>query len=97
MLMVPTFLTVEVAQAAEEGQLARISKWLNEGGPVNARDVFQCSLLHLAAGAGQRAIVQELIKRGADLDVRQPYTFFCFDTPTSFADELLLRSAGSNV
>lgn len=67
--MVPTFLTAEVAQAAETGQVARINKWLNEGGPVNARDVFQCSLLHLAAGAGQKAVVRELIRRGADLDV----------------------------
>lgn len=71
--MVPTFLTVEVAQAAQDGQVARISKWLNEGGPVNARDVFQCSLLHLAAGAGQMAVVRELIKRGANLDVSQAF------------------------
>lgn len=68
--MVPTFLTAEVAQAAQGGQLARICKWLNEGGPINARDVFQCSLLHLAAGSGQVVVVQELIRRGADLDVR---------------------------
>lgn len=67
--MVPTFLTVEVAQAAESGQVARITKWLNEGGPVNARDVCRCSLLHLAAGAGQEAVIRELIRRGADLDV----------------------------
>ena len=67
--MVPTFLTVEVAQAARDGQLARVCKWLNEGGPLEARDVFQCSLLHLAAGAGQLLVVRELIKRGADLDV----------------------------
>ncbi|DBA68812.1 TPA: hypothetical protein ACH3X2_013300 [Trebouxia sp. C0005] len=70
--MVPTFLTAEVAQAAQCGQLARICKWLNEGGPINARDVFQCSLLHLATGAGQVIVVQELVKRGADLDERMP-------------------------
>ncbi len=74
--MVPTFLTAEVAQAAQDGQLVRVSKWLNEGGPINARDVFQCSLLHLAAGAGQAAVVQELIKRGADLNVRNLATTF---------------------
>ena len=67
--MVPTFLTVEVVQAAQDGQVARISKWLNEGGPVDARDVFQCTLLHIAAAAGQTAVVRELVRRGADLDV----------------------------
>ena len=67
--LVPTFLTAEVAQAAQQGQLARVCKWLNEGGPVDARDVFQFSLLHLAAGAGQVLVVRELIKRGASLDV----------------------------
>ncbi len=77
--MVPTFLTAEVAQAAQCGQLARICKWLNEGGPINARDVFQCSLLHLATGAGQVIVVQELIKRGADLDVRGFPGFTSFD------------------
>lgn len=69
--LVPTFLTAEVAQAAQNGQVARVCKWLNEGGPIEARDVFQCSLLHLAAGAGQVLVVQELVRRGADLNVRK--------------------------
>ena len=69
--MVPTFLTAEVALAAQKGELARVCKWLNEGGPINARDVFQSSLLHLASAAGQVTIVQELLKRGAKRNVCQ--------------------------
>ncbi len=83
--MVPTFLTAEVAQAAQCGQLARICKWLNEGGPINARDVFQCSLLHLAAGAGQVIVVQELVKRGADLDVRSLLALVAFEAFVTWA------------
>ena len=69
--MVPTFLTAEVALAAQEGNLAQVCKWLNEGGPIDARDVFQCSLLHLASASGQVSVVRELLRRGASLDVRQ--------------------------
>ena len=67
--MVPTFVTAEVAWAAQNGEPARVCKWLNEGGPIDARDVFQCSLLHMAAAAGHLIVVQELIRRGASLNV----------------------------
>ena len=67
--MVPTFVTAEVAWAAQNGEVARVCKWLNEGGPIDARDVFQCSLLHMAAAAGQLIVVQELLRRGASLNV----------------------------
>lgn len=78
--MVPTFLTSEVALAAQEGELARVCKWLNEGGPIDARDVFQCSLLHLASASGQLCVVRELLKRGASLNVRPllPSRLVCF-------------------
>lgn len=76
--LVPTFLTAEVAQAAQNGQVARVCKWLNEGGPIEARDVFQCSLLHLAAGAGQFLVVQELVRRGADLNERLPDLHYAY-------------------
>ena len=70
--MVPTFLTTEVALAAQQDYgLAQVCKWLNEGGPIDARDVFQCSLLHLASASGQVSVVRELLRRGASLNVRQ--------------------------
>ncbi|KAL3134218.1 Ankyrin repeat domain-containing protein 39 [Trebouxia sp. C0009 RCD-2024] len=74
--MVPTFLTSEVALAAQQGGIARVCKWLNEGGPIDARDVFQCSLLHLASASGQVSIVRELLRRGASLNERSPDTHF---------------------
>ncbi|KAL3155298.1 Ankyrin repeat domain-containing protein 39 [Trebouxia sp. C0010 RCD-2024] len=74
--MVPTFLTAEVALAAQEGEIARVCKWLNEGGPIDARDVFQCSLLHLASASGQVYVVRELLRRGASLNERSPDAHF---------------------
>lgn len=62
--------------AAQEGELARVCKWLNEGGPIDARDVFQCSLLHLASASGQVSVVRELLKRGASLNERSPDALF---------------------
>lgn len=53
--------------AAERGHLEAVAAALDEGLPVDARSVFQSTLLHAAAGRGQWEVVELLLERGADV------------------------------
>ena len=66
-------LPLAVYQAAAQGDCQKIDKWLRrKGAHVDARclEAAGSCLLHAAAVAGQGAMVLELIRRGASVDVQ---------------------------
>ena len=52
--------------AAHRGELARVKKLLASGAPVNARDPYGRTALHVATFARQREVVRALVQAGAD-------------------------------
>ena len=59
----------EVNRAAFGGDLQQVRAWLQEG-PVDALDKTGTGLLHAAAGGGQLCVAEELLQRGASVDLR---------------------------
>ena len=59
----------EVSRAAFGGDLQQVNAWLQEG-HVDALDKTGCGLLHVAAGGGQLHVAEELLQRGASVDLR---------------------------
>ena len=73
----PASLPKEITRSAELGELQKVVKWLRKGGLVDAhcsttaRDgrPTTITLLHAAAAHGHLALVRELLKRGASVDL----------------------------
>jgi hypothetical protein len=53
----------QVEQAARTGKLQIVQQYLEGGGSVNARTVYQSQLLHVAARHGQLGILELLLRR----------------------------------
>ena len=58
----------QVEQAARTGKLNVVQRYLEGGGNVNARTVYQSQLLHVAARHGQLGIL-EMLLRAPGIDV----------------------------
>lgn len=56
-------------QAAEEGNLAAVKKWLGKGADINAPDSSNNTPLHLAVRGGHEEVVEYLISKEADLTI----------------------------
>ena len=73
----PAPLPKEIHRSAERGELQKVVKWLRKGGGVDAFFPLTFNdgrttaepLLHAAAGWGHLAMVRELLKRGASVDL----------------------------
>ena len=73
-----TSLPIEVHRSAQRGELQKVVKWLNKGGAVGALCSFPSAggrpstttLLQTAAANGHMAMVNELLKRGASVDLQ---------------------------
>ena len=76
----PTSLPLKIYDSAGRGELQKVTKWLRNGGPVDALGLAPCptdplksatfGLLHAAAHNGQLEMVRELLKRGASVDLQ---------------------------
>ena len=86
----PASLSPEIHLSAQRGELQKVVKWLRKGGSVGGfcptttihGRPTTTTLLQAAAGAGHLAIVKELLKRGASVDL-----------PTSLGCTALMDSA----
>ena len=58
----------QVEQAARTGKLRVVQQYLEGGGSVNARTVYQSQLLHVAARHGQLEVL-EMLLRAPGIDV----------------------------
>ena len=73
----PGSLPEEIQRSAHRGELQKVVKWLRKGGavdalrPVSARDgrPSTTTLLRIAAANDHLAMVRELLKRGASVDL----------------------------
>jgi ankyrin repeat protein len=63
-------LAGQIHDAARAGNLALVTKLIDEGAPLDARDGTRETPLIAAALAGQTAVVLDLLARGADADAR---------------------------
>lgn len=79
-------------EAAERGDVAEVKATLDRHtGLVNERDQSGATALHYAAFNGHRAVVQELVGRGADINAKDSR----FDaTPAGWAIEYLREMGG---
>lgn len=68
--MTPEEATKSLLDAVNKGNSDAVRKALDAGGDVNARNKYQNTLLHLAAGHGPTEIVRLLLARGADPNLR---------------------------
>lgn len=82
----------KLIEAVERGDLAEVASIL-EGHPelVHERDQSGATALHYAAFGGHRPIVEQLVKRGADVNARDG-RFGA--TPTGWAIEYLREMGG---
>lgn len=73
-LLVLADLTVygqTIYYAAEDGDLAKVRSFLDQGADVNAiSDRFKVSALHFAAQNGHTEVVELLLSRGSDVNIR---------------------------
>ena len=95
----PASLPLEIYESARRGELQKVVKWVRKGGlvdvlcPTTAKsgEPVAYGLLHAAAGYGHLALVKELLKRGASVDLPRlrsratspSYSFYCSTRPTS--------------
>ena len=63
-------LPSSIANAAYQGELQQVVKWLQQGGHVDAIDGNGNALLQAAAAGGQLRVAKELLQRGASIDLR---------------------------
>ena len=74
----PASLPFEIFRSAERGELQKVVKWLRKGGQVGALcpvtvdggRTTNATLLHAASGYGHLAMVRELLKRGASVNLQ---------------------------
>src|SRR5688500_7825184 len=69
-------------EAARSGNAAAVAALLDNGVDVNARARYDMTAIGFAADKGHLEVVRLLVKRGADIDVRD--TFYGF-TPLALA------------
>ena len=65
----PTPAPRDVWVAAQSGDLQQVIEWLHMGGHVDARAEDGRGLLHFAAYSGQLRVAEELLQRGANVDL----------------------------
>ena len=73
----PASLPKEIHRSAQRGELQKVVKWLRKGGAVDALgstttndgQASTTTLLLDAAAVGHLAMVRELLKRGASVDL----------------------------
>lgn len=58
----------------QNGSFRSLEKKLNNGASIETRDDWGQTLLHAACGQGQLGMVASLLKRGADVHARTPFT-----------------------
>ncbi|HEY6969001.1 MAG TPA: ankyrin repeat domain-containing protein [Candidatus Angelobacter sp.] len=79
-------------EAAKAGDLANVKTILDSNAElINQRDQLGATALHYAAFGGHRSVVQELVRRGAEINARD--TQFGA-TPTGWAIEYLREMGG---
>ena len=79
-------------EAAKAGDLANVNAVLDSDAElINQRDQTGATALHYAAFGGHRSVVQELVRRGAEINARD--TQFGA-TPTGWAIEYLREMGG---
>ena len=68
----PKRLPTEVLQAAGRGEVTPVVKWLNKGGEPDTlcHELGGYSILHFAAAKGKLSVAQEVLRRGAKIDLR---------------------------
>ena len=79
----PAPLPEEICRSAQRGELQKVVKWLRKGGRVDALGsratsdgrTSSITLLHTAASNGHLAMVRELLKRGASVDLQSSLGF----------------------
>ena len=79
-------------EAAKRGDLAAVKTVLRDhAGLINQRDATGATALHYAAFAGHRSVVEELVRKGADINARDGK----FDaTPAGWAIEYMREMGG---
>ena len=73
----PASLPLEIFESARRGELQSVGVWLGKGGSIDALcpttaksgEPATFGLLHVAATNGHLAMVRELLKRGASVDL----------------------------
>jgi len=79
----PASLPKEITWSAERGELQKVVKWLRKGGQTDAlcpyttetNQTTASTLLHAASAYGHLALVKELLKRGASVDLQTSLGF----------------------
>lgn len=68
----PKRLPTDILQAAGRGEVTTVSKWLNKGGEPDTlcHELGGYSLLHFAAAKGRVNVAQEVMRRGAQVNLR---------------------------
>jgi ankyrin repeat protein len=89
--------TAEVARytgvhaVAHKGELAQVKKLLASGAPVNARDPYGRTALHVATFARQREVIKALVQAGADLGLLENDRYDAVTIASVADDEPTLR------
>lgn len=77
--------------AAHRGELAQVRKLLASGAPVDARDPYGRTALHVATFARQREVIQALAQAGADLGLLENDRYDAVTIAAVADDEATLR------
>ena len=72
----PSPLVEELWNAAREGDVARVTKALDQGADVNAGNRYKATALFFAADKGHTDVIKLLLDRGADINAQD--TFYRF-------------------
>lgn len=82
----------KLIEAAKKGDLAEIKTVLRDhAGLINQRDQTGATALHYAAFAGHRSVVEELVRKGADINARDSQFGA---TPAGWAIEYMREMSG---
>ena len=77
--------------AAHKGDMAQLEKLLTGGAPLNARDTFGRTAMHIATFARQRDVIRKLAKAGADLELLENDRYDAVTIAAVADDEATLR------
>ncbi len=77
--------------AAHRGELAQVRKLLASGAPVDARDPYGRTALHVATFARQREVIKALAQAGADLGLLENDRYDAVTIAAVADDEATLR------
>jgi len=93
-----------LVDAANAGAFHAVAAWLNEGGGVDARcaEQYGVTLLMVAAGGGQEAMVRMLLQRGASVNLQDSVgdtalIHAAFHSHTTIAQALLDAKADASL